>query len=72
MSTEKDERDELPVMVVLDKDGYLIRVGEPTMKLSKETKKIVTDGGTIKTIPFKEYRAADYKWIYDKPKELNK
>jgi len=68
MSNNHDERDELPVMVVLDKDGYLVRVGQPTMKLSKETKKIVMNGGTIKTIPFKEYRTAEYKWIYDKPK----
>lgn len=69
MSIDRDERDELPVMVVLDKDGYLIRVGQPTMKLSKETKRIVMQGGMIKTIPFKEYRTANYKWIYDKPKQ---
>ncbi len=63
----EDERDELPVMVVLDKDGYLVRVGQPTMKLSKEIKRMLMNGGTVKTISFKEYRLADYKWIYDKP-----
>jgi len=63
-----DFRDEIPTMVLLDTDGFLIRVGDPNTINKKEIVKCVREGGTVKTMKFKEYVAADYKWIYDKPK----
>lgn len=64
-----DIRDELPTLVILDEDGYLVQVGDPKHADKKEIGKYALQGYTIKTMKFKEYVAADYKWIYDKPKK---
>lgn len=63
--------DERPVLVRLDKDGYLIGAGDPDchkdLKSKRELGQIVLNGGTIKTMTIEEYRQTDWKWTWDNP-----
>jgi len=55
------------VRVILDKDGCMIRAGDPLntdKEIQKEIMEAVSNGGTVKTIPYEEYQKL--KWIYDK------
>jgi len=55
------------VRVILDKDGYMIRAGDPLntdKQIQKEILEAVAEGGTVKTIPYEDYQKL--KWIYDK------
>ena len=61
-----DPRDELPTMVITDKDGYLVQVGDPAYADQREIGKYTRLGYTIRTMKFKEYVSLDLKWIYDK------
>lgn len=66
----KDERDELPTLVVTDKDGYLVQVGDPAYANRKELGKYAAKGYTIRTIKFKEYISENLTWVYDKPRTI--
>lgn len=56
-----------PVMVLLDKEGYLISCGDPDCVPKKELLNCVKEGGTVKTISYEEYTATKFTWIYSKP-----
>lgn len=58
------------VQVYLDKDGYLIRAGEPRRLTDKEYRELPT-GFQSKQITISEFRSTEWKWIYDKPKGNN-
>lgn len=50
-------KDDLPVMVVTDPDGYLVLVGEPRKLTAKECRDYMAPGWEVKTMKFKEYKA---------------
>jgi hypothetical protein len=60
--------DTSPVLIILDPDGYLVRAGQPPtdLKGKREVGQYAMQGYQIKTITIAEYRAADFKWIYEK------
>ena len=58
------------VQVYLDKDGYLIRAGEPRPLTVKEYRQLPA-GFQSKQITISEFRATEWKWVYDKPKDKN-
>ena len=58
------------VQVYLDKDGYLIRAGEPRRLTAKEYREL-PEGFQSKQIAIKEFRSTEWKWVYDKPKDQN-
>ncbi len=60
--------EERPVLIITDKDGYLIQAGDPSCVKPKELAKYAKQGCEIKTITITEYRQSQYVWIYDKPK----
>jgi hypothetical protein len=68
MSIE-DKRDEIPTMMITTPDNYLVLVGDPKTVSNKELADYAKKGYTIKTVPFKEYRTSNIKWIYDRPKK---
>jgi hypothetical protein len=67
MIQEINKRD---VMVLLDKDGYLIRCGDPSTMATREITSCRKAGGKVSTIPYSEYEQTDWKWIWDKPKTV--
>lgn len=65
------DNDERPVLIVTDKDGYLISAGAPENKTGDDLLSIVKAGHNINQRTTKEYRETNYTWIYDKPKTEN-
>lgn len=68
MMIQKDvmEKDNEPVLVITDNDGYLIHVGHPRAFESKALAAYARQGYKIETITIKDFRAKEWKWIYDK------
>lgn len=56
------------VTMLLDKDGYVIKLGQGSSMKAKELKDCIKEGGSIKTVPYSEYEKKEWKWIYDKGK----
>ena len=59
------------VRILLDKDGYLILAGHPSIDdahIRKEIRDCIKNEGTIKTISIEEYRKSNFKSIYQKSK----
>ena len=65
----KVTEDNRPVLIVTDKEGYLVQAGAPDAITGKQALKYIHAGYTSKTITLKEYRETNYTWIYDKPKK---
>lgn len=63
MSEDLDE----PVLIVLDKEGYLVQAGDPKCLNKKDALRYAQSGYTMKTISIGEYRATKFNWIFDKP-----
>lgn len=63
-----DLADDKPIMVVLDFDGYVHLAGQPRKPTAKECREWFQPGWQVITMPIKQFREADFKWIYDKPK----
>lgn len=55
-----------PVLIVLDKEGYMVQAGDPKCMKKKDALDYVQSGYTLKTITIAEYRVAKFNWIYDK------
>lgn len=60
------QKDEQPVLVVTNKEGKLIEVGQPDCFTTKRLATYAKKGYTIKTIPLKEYKATNWKWHWEK------
>lgn len=59
LTKQSDVRDNLPVRIIIDKKGVLVRAGDPNIQdeeVDREILKIINEGGTVKTIPFSEYK----------------
>jgi hypothetical protein len=51
-------REDRKVRVLIDKDGVLIRAGDPTYStksINKEILQVIRDGGQVKNITYEEY-----------------
>ncbi len=59
-----------PVLVITDKDGYLIQAGDPSTVSPKELAQYVKLGYNLNTITITEYRLSNYTWFWDKPKKI--
>lgn len=59
--------DDEPIMVVLDTDGYVHLAGQPRKPTAVECREWFQPGWQIITMPIKQFREANFKWIYDKP-----
>jgi hypothetical protein len=64
-----EQEAQLPIMVILDKKGYLIAAGAPEHINQEDVIKAAKAGCIIKTITLKEYGEANYKWLCSKPKQ---
>ena len=60
--------DERPVLIVTDKDGYLVEAGDPNNFSEIIIMEYIRLGNNLNQIPVKKYRETNYTWIYDKPK----
>lgn len=60
------EQETEPVLVVTDKDGYLIEVGKPDCFKKKKIGDYAQKGYKIETITITEYRGKDWKWYWEK------
>lgn len=57
--------DDKPIMVVFNPDKLVVLAGRPRKLTAKESKEYMQPGWEVKTMPFKQYKEANYKWIYD-------
>jgi len=60
------DNDERPIMVVFDSEGFVYLAGQPRNPTAKEWREWSQPGWKVINMSFKEYKAANYKWIYDK------
>ena len=67
-TAENNQDDDRPVMVVLTNDNLVCWAGEPRKPTAKEWREWMQPGWQVITMPIKDYRAADFKWMYDKNK----
>lgn len=65
-----NSKDSKPIKVVFDPDGYVEAAGDPKCFKAKDMKQYDKPGYVIKTMTFKEYQDANYKWIWDKTDKL--
>ncbi len=63
MTTNKDN----PILVVIDKEGYITAAGEPKTFTGKDLREYTTNGCDIKNMLHSEYLKLPNKWIFDKP-----
>jgi hypothetical protein len=63
-----DPRDNIPTLVILDADGFLVQAGSPECANNKQLGEYALAGYSIQTMSFKEYKSLNLTWIYDKPK----
>jgi hypothetical protein len=54
-----------PIMVVFNPDKLVVLAGKPRKLTAKEMREYTQAGWAIKTMPFNEYKEANFKWIYD-------
>lgn len=67
----QEENDLSKVRVLLDKDGFLILAGHPSIDdahIRKEIRDCVKNEGTVKTISIEEYQRTPFRSIYEKDK----
>lgn len=62
----QEDKNKRPVLVITDKDGYLIQAGDPDAVNEKDLVQYAKQGCTLKTITIEEYRLSNFIWIYDK------
>lgn len=59
---------EEPIMVVLRDDALVYWAGIPKKPTAQESREWFQPGWQVITMPIKQFREANFKWIYDKPK----
>lgn len=59
-----------PVLIIMDVDGYLISAGDPKAMKPKKMAEYLRAGHKAETITIDQYRAKEWKWIWDKPKTV--
>jgi len=64
----QEQKDNRPVLLLIDKDGYLVSAGDPDSKSNTEIGQHVKSGGTCKTITITEYRLSNFVWAFEKEK----
>lgn len=57
-----------PIMVVLREDGRVYWAGQPKKPTANECREWFLPGWQVLTMSIKQFREANFKWIYDKPK----
>lgn len=62
-----NKKDKDPVLIILTKDNYLVRAGDPSCLTKKEALEYAQAGYTMKTITIEKFRKTPFKWIHDKP-----
>lgn len=65
---EKKLSEEKMVSLLFDKDGYLVRAGDPSVFPKKEVSDHILNGGELKKVSIEQYRQEvnSYKWLFDK------
>lgn len=61
-------KDELPIMVITDPEGYLVLAGEPRKLTAQECRDYMAPGWQVRTMKFKEYEALNLKFRSDNGK----
>lgn len=55
-----------PIMFVLNPEGLVHWAGQPRKMTAAECREWLQPGWHIETVPFKQFKEAGFKWIYDK------
>lgn len=64
--TTSSNKDEELIMVVFNPDNQVVLAGRPRKLTAQECRDYMQPGWEVKTMAFKKYKDANYKWIYDK------
>jgi hypothetical protein len=69
---EMSKETDAPVLLILDREGFLVRAGKPpnTLKEKREVGQYAIEGYTLKTITIEEYRRTNFKWFWENEKHI--
>lgn len=59
-------KDDEPIMVVLNADGLVVFAGQPRKPTAAEWREWSQPSWNVTTIKFKEYKDAKFTWVFDK------